>query len=475
MPLIAVLLTALLHFFGTGLEPLPLLTWFIPLPMLLVAPRMRAWTAGTAATVAWTAGGMNMWTYQRDLLEMPIPLSAASILVPALVAAAATLVFRLLVLRGRPVLAALAAPGLWVGAEYLVSITTPNGAFWSLAYTQTDVLPVAQLAALTGNWGITFLLICVPCALATVPGRRSLLSPAIALTLVVSSLGYGLARLSVDPGTARRTVALLAAGQQGDWAPVDTDRGRAKLKETLNRLRALPAGTEAAVLAEGAFITKEADLSAITTPLQALAKERGMAIVAGVIITDTNRNTAVYFPPNGGAPQTYQKQHLIPGIEPYEPGHGILTVAEVGVTICKDLDFPALARSYRRSGATLILAPAWDVDADGWLHSRMAVMRGIENGFTLARSGANGLLTLTDPYGRTAAEATTSNHTLTVLTATVTTEGVNTVATQWGDWFAWLCLAVACTAVWARKRPSGIVPKGLSAVVQPEVLETPTF
>ncbi|MFI6324624.1 nitrilase-related carbon-nitrogen hydrolase [Nonomuraea sp. NPDC050556] len=453
MPLIAVLLTALLHFFGTGLEPLPLLTWLIPLPMLLVAPRMRAWTAGVAAAVAWTAGGMNMWTYQRDLLEMPIPLSVASIVVPALVAAAVTLVFRLLVLRGRPVLAALAAPGLWVGAEYLVSITTPNGAFWSLAYTQTDVLPVAQLAALTGNWGISFLLICVPCALAT----RRVLAPAIALTLVVASLGYGLARLSVAPGTASRTVALLAAGQQGDWAPVDTERGRTKLKETLDRLRALPTGTEMAVLAEGAFITKNADLPTITTPLRTLAKDRSMTIVAGVIVTDTNRNTAVYFPPTGGAPQTYQKQHLIPGVEPYEPGKGILTVAELGVTICKDLDFPALARDYRRGGATLMLAPAWDLDADGWLHSRMAIMRGIENGFSLARSGANGRLTLTDPYGRMTTETTTSDHNLTIATATVTTEGVNTVATQWGDWFAWLCLAGAGIAVCARRRPPLIV------------------
>jgi hypothetical protein len=49
------------------------------------------------------------------------------------------------------------------------------------------------------------------------------------------------------------------------------------------------------------------------------------------------------------------------------------------------MDFPALSREYAADGANLMLVPAWDFNVDGWLHSRMAVLRAVENGFALAR------------------------------------------------------------------------------------------
>ena len=48
------------------------------------------------------------------------------------------------------------------------------------------------------------------------------------------------------------------------------------------------------------------------------------------------------------------------------------------VAICKDLDYPPLGRAYARAEVGLLLVPAWDFQNDGWLHSRMAVMRGVE-------------------------------------------------------------------------------------------------
>lgn len=46
-----------------------------------------------------------------------------------------------------------------------------------------------------------------------------------------------------------------------------------------------------------------------------------------------------------------------------------------------------------------MLLPAWDFDVDAWQHSRVAVMRGIENGFSTVRPAANGNLTVSDPNG----------------------------------------------------------------------------
>jgi apolipoprotein N-acyltransferase len=74
------------------------------------------------------------------------------------------------------------------------------------------------------------------------------------------------------------------------------------------------------------------------------------------------------------------------------------------VEICKDLDFPALTGAYAARGAGLILVPAWDKVQDGWLHSRMAVMRGVEFGVAIARSAKEGALTVSDARGRVVAE-----------------------------------------------------------------------
>ena len=35
--------------------------------------------------------------------------------------------------------------------------------------------------------------------------------------------------------------------------------------------------------------------------------------------------------------------------------------------------FPQLSRQYGNAGAGILLVPAWDFVADGWLHSRMTI------------------------------------------------------------------------------------------------------
>jgi hypothetical protein len=44
----------------------------------------------------------------------------------------------------------------------------------------------------------------------------------------------------------------------------------------------------------------------------------------------------------------------------------------------------AFAGAFRGS-LTLMLVPAWDFNADGWLHARMAVLRGVEGGYAIVR------------------------------------------------------------------------------------------
>ena len=64
--------TALLVFFGNGLEPRWPLTWLAPLPVLLYALRSSAWRAGLVAFLAMLLGCLNFWSYFRVLGAPPV-------------------------------------------------------------------------------------------------------------------------------------------------------------------------------------------------------------------------------------------------------------------------------------------------------------------------------------------------------------------------------------------------------------------
>ena len=63
--------SATLFYFGTGLRPMPWCMWLAPLPVLVLAPRVSARTAFTAAYAAWLGGETVMWGYFLDTLRIP--------------------------------------------------------------------------------------------------------------------------------------------------------------------------------------------------------------------------------------------------------------------------------------------------------------------------------------------------------------------------------------------------------------------
>ena len=111
-----------------------------------------------------------------------------------------------------------------------------------------------------------------------------------------------------------------------------------------------------------------------------------------------------------------------------------------GVAICKDMDFPALGREY--AGVAIMLVPAWDFVDDAWLHSRMSILRGVESGYAIARSARNGVLTVSDGYGRVTSEAPSGPQTAYNVTIPRNAPGP-TLYTQIGDAFGWSMLALA--------------------------------
>ncbi|MFI5896121.1 nitrilase-related carbon-nitrogen hydrolase [Actinoplanes sp. NPDC051513] len=446
LTIVAAALSGLLWLTGQGLHPIAALTWVAPLPLLLTSLRVRPKSALLATIVAWTIGQLGALPYYHGTLRIPLTAVTGVLLLGAALAAGTVLLARALLLRGRTVTAILAAPALWVLGEYAASLLLPHGAWWSLAYTQAGLRPVVQLTAVTGVWGVTYLLLAVPIAVAALITRPR---PALAclLALIVTTGGAAAWSLARSPATPELTVGLVALEQADDGLPLDQSSGRELLARYVPRVESLVGrGAGIVVLPEKAFGVTDTTLPRLVDAFRP-ATSQGARLVVGAVLKhdDTDRNVALVLGP-GGAVTTYAKQHLIPGLEDWlTPGAADLVVdGRFGVAICKDLDFPALVRGYRRDGATMILVPALDFTADGWLHSRMALVRGVENGITVVRAASYGRLTVTDPTGRVLGEAVAGDAEL-LVAAPVTAR--STIYSRTGDWFPLLAVFLLVAAV----------------------------
>src|SRR5262249_17904511 len=177
--------------------------------------------------------------------------------------------------------------------------------------------------------------------------------------------------------------------------------------------RITPDGTQVVVLPEKIGRISSSALPEVDALFSSTATATHTAIVVGVVRKTAAAafNSSRFYSPDGKMEANYDKHHLLPGVEPEKPGGKRVVLDEPsgrwGLQICKDMDFPKLSRQYAADGLDLLLVPAWDFNIDRWLHARMAVLRAVENGFALARSARNGLLTLSDNRGRILAEAAT--------------------------------------------------------------------
>jgi apolipoprotein N-acyltransferase len=452
---IAALVSAALGWFGTGLHPLWWLTWLAPLPVFWYA-RTASWRAAAlVAFAAWFAGGFNMWGYMHGLIRLPVPLTLLFFAIPAAVFALAVLAWRREMRAGRAWRAALLPPLIWVTFEYLQAIASPHATFGSIAYTQMDCLPVVQIASLAGIYGISFLLWLTPSALAT---RRWPVMAAVA-GVVAAVVGFGVWRLRPGAEGDVRVALIASDAPQDHWARNEQE-ALAILSRYATRVESVHRA-DIVVLPEDLGPVPNSALGQARAILGDAARRAGVELVAGLRMGQTPPmlNEALVFRPDGTLEAAYEKLHLIPGLE-----DGIVVGSQIvtlpgrqglqGVQICKDLDFPALSREYGRRGVGLLLVPAWDFDADGWLHDRMAVLRGVENGFSIARAARNGLLTVSTSRGLVSLERATSPTGFVVAEGAVREEHSDTLYTKAGDWFAWVSIAALAALLvtgWRRR------------------------
>lgn len=323
--------------------------------------------------------------------------------------------------------------------EFASSASSPFGSWGSMAYTQYGFLPIMQLASLTGIWGITFLIALA----ATVvnfawergwrESRFVLGSYLLLLTLV---FGYGTSRLSLPTSGEPVRIAGITvstatpAGELVDraveakadaaaWQALMADARPINARLLELSAREAQEGARVVLWSEANAFVTDADEQELLAAAQEIARARSAYLglgLARVLQQDPLQleNRLVLVGPEGVL-WDYDKAKRVPGLETeiVPESSASIPVAEtplgrISGAIGFDTDFPPLLYEAGKQNVDLLLSPARDWAGIDPAHTKHAIFRAIEQGFTLVRQARDGWSVVADSRGRVLASLDSS-------------------------------------------------------------------
>ena len=385
-------------------------------------------------TVYWT--GATVQTFGG--LPWPVAVFVAGLLVAymALYIAGASAVTALLV-RAFGLAGLLAASAAWVSFEYLRGMLIGGFPWIPLGNTMVTLLPIAQLASVTGVYGLSLLVALVNVGFtltALTTSRKRAISFAATLLLIAAISVWGARRLAantlVSQGTPIRVGLIQANIAQVDkWNP---DRAQMIVGryEQLTR-QALDGGAEFIIWPESAtpFYFEEDPQGA---RVRRLVQQSGVPLLLGSDEIEPGPdakyyNAAFILDEGGATAAVYRKIHLVPfgeyvpfqrllffvgplveAVSAFSAGQVVTLLPVKGhmvtTAICYEVTYPELIREGVSRGSELLTT----ITNDSWYgessaafqHFEMAAMRAIEQGRYMVRSANTGISGIVDPYGR---------------------------------------------------------------------------
>jgi apolipoprotein N-acyltransferase len=439
--------------FTGGRWPIALAAWVAPVFMLRFTRGGRALPRLLVVELSIYAVMCVSW---RGMVPVPGAAYFAIMLMVALPSVAPYAIDRMLVRRAGAFGHSLVFPSSWVLTEFAVSRLSPYGSWGSIAYTQVDQLALLQFAAVGGLWGIAFLIAWCASTVnwAWERGFRGADVRAGALvygmTLAAVLLAGG-ARLALAPQSANTfrfasvtvpwpaalsPAALLSRPRAG--AALDSLRAELHAhQDALIAALAREARAGASVVAWSevdAFVLAD-EAAAFESRVAALAREERVTVIAGAAVFTPGagyyENLLLAFSPDGARLARYHKARPVPG-DPERGADRAIPVFDtpagrIAGAICFDGDFPDLIGRAGRERAALLVIPASDWRAIDPIHTRMALVRGLENGCAVARQTNRGLSAAADAQGRILAATDFFSSSPCVMVAQLPSRGVRTL------------------------------------------------
>lgn len=367
-------------------------------------------------------------------------------------------------------LSTLVFPVSYVILEYIVTLANPLGNTGILAYSQYQILPIMQLAAVTGTYGITFLIIWfgsfLNYAYDHIDRFTEIKRYCIIYALIMATvLSWGSVRL-ILPSHNEGTVRIAGIhvydlrGQEGQdiWSAATEDWQQFRIRsdgiqdELFDATaKEAQAGAKIIVWSEvSPPITKE-DEQKLLKRAQSIAKSQGIYLVINPYIDhqpngEIDENKLYIINDSGEIVLEHYKYggNIIEGTV---KGNGILQTVDtpygrLSGVICWDQDFPQVMRQAGQNDVDILLAPTADWKEIDPLHSMVGVTRAIENGYSLFRQDMNGLSIAVDAMGRTISQMDHYISSDWTMTAQVPIKGKQTLYSVFGDWFVYVCFVI---------------------------------
>jgi apolipoprotein N-acyltransferase len=488
------------------------LAWIGFLPALLAVVRTtprRAFFVGWLAGIVANAGGFYWITLLLQRFgHMNLPLALFLFLLLVAYQGLHWGVFGLLVraVRGRfPSLPmTLLAPVAMTSLELVTPFVFP----WYIAITQAWVIPVIQVADLTGPLGVTFLLMIANGLLFDVVTSRlekhplPLRSAVAAAAVLLAALGYG--QLRIHEIDARRAAArkVKIGLVQANIGIVEKGRRRFAKKHHELHLRETLAlereGAELVVWPESsypyAFDRHRTDDYPEGHPFRVMQGQRRPLLFGTLTYSDEDPfpyNSAYMMEPSGQITGRFDKNYLLvfgeyipfyeqfPSFRTYFPeasnfsrGTTVTTFPfegfRIGPLICYEDIIPAFGRRLaaldpKPNLLVNITNDAWfGRTSEPWEHLALAVYRAVESRLDLVRSVNTGVSAFVDACGRLGKHTASYDPAdkpppppVRLLGEAAMLEGADTFYAEVGDLFGWgnaLFLAGLLVATWRRAR-----------------------
>ena len=368
-------------------------------------------------------------------------------------------------------------PFSWVAMEFIRSLG-PLGFPWiNLAITQTNYLPLIQIADLFGSYGISFWILLINIGFYLILIRNQKLKYLIITSVIfLLMIGYGLIRINSieEPKSNIVTIAVTQPNINPDekWDPDAREQIFESMHSLLDSALMLkpdlilwPESAVPALLRISNFrrsaISKK--LIEFNTPLLSGTVDR-------IINEDREKvyyNSSIYIKPDGTI-QMYHKKHLVPFAE-YIPlsetfpslkklnfGQGNFTAGteytlfkldsiQFSNIICYESSNPQVLRGFVKNGAQFITIEA----NDGWLgkssgpyqHFELAKIRAVENRIPIVRCANTGISGVISPKGIVKQKIPLGKKV--VFKANIIPSQGLTFYTKYGDIFALFCVVIS--------------------------------
>ena len=414
---------AILLLFAGGRWNFPLATWLVP--VFAIRFFRDSEKAGRSFLLLWLATAIPTiisWNGATFMYFIHSAMEAAFFLLMTPLALIPYVVDRLYHRRF--------GPSFWLTLVYPVAATaidffssngSPFGTFGAIAYSQRDVLPIMQIASVTGLWGITFVVSWFGSLVNYVwesgfkIDRLALTSAGVLALIFV--LGFGRTTLSPPPaqnaqiagfslpnGKMAEVLGQLEAGDETGFR-LTVDELHA---QELDQIRLLARqGAEIVTLQEAAGMGYVDQVEKLIADAVVIAKEEGIYIVLPTFTFGTEKpeNVVHIIDPNGEV----VLKHIKYGGTQFEgslTGSGKLQSVDtpygrISAIICWDADFPNVVKQAGMQGVDLLFVPSNDWVAVKDIHAGMATFRAVENGMSVYRQTGSGVSVVTDAFGRT--------------------------------------------------------------------------